>query len=320
MFQLKMVPDDVAIPFMPFRKIFLTFSGLAVVAALLLIFGKGLNFGIDFKGGILIEVRMSQPADLGQMRSQLGGLGLGEVSLQEFGQPTDVLIRIQRQDGGEAAQQAAVSAVKEALGAGVDYRRTEFVGPKVSAELLADGILAVSLAIAAMLVYIWLRFEWQFGLGAVIALTHDVLLTLGVFALMGFEFNLSTVAAVLTIAGYSINDTVVVYDRVREKLRKYKTMPIPDLLDFAINKTLSRTLMTSVTTLIALGSLFFLGGEVIRDFSFAMIFGVIIGTYSSICLAVPVLLYTNVASRARTGQGSDSDGGEAAAEAQPGTP
>lgn len=298
---LKLVPDNINIPFMRFRRIFLAFSILMVVVSLGLVFIKGMNFGIDFKGGILIEVRMPEAANLGEMRGQLGGLGLGEISLQEFGEPTDVLIRVQRQDGDSTAQQAAVDKVKEALGAGVDYRRTEFVGPKVSSELLRDGILAVGFAILAILVYIWLRFEWQFGLGAVVALTHDVITTLGIFALFGFEFNLSTVAAVLTIAGYSINDTVVVYDRVREKLRKYKKLEITELLDLAVNKTLSRTIMTSVTTMLALLALFFLGGEVIHDFSFAMIWGVIVGTYSSICLAVPMLIYTNVAARARGG-------------------
>ncbi|UTW50401.1 protein translocase subunit SecF [bacterium SCSIO 12827] len=296
---LKLVPDDINIPFMSFRKVFLTMSALAVAMSLALVFVKGMNFGIDFQGGILIEVRMPQAANLSQMRGQLGALGLGEVSLQEFGNPADVLIRIGAQDGDATAQQAAVAAVKDALGAGVDYRRVEFVGPKVSSELLLDGVLAVVVAIIAMLIYIWLRFEWQFGLGAVMALTHDVFLTLGMFSLLGLEFNLSTVAAVLTIAGYSINDTVVVFDRIREDLRKYKTKPVPDLLNDSINATLSRTLMTSLTTLVALLALFFLGGEVIRDFSFAMIFGILVGTYSSICVASPLLLYTNVAARAR---------------------
>ena len=296
---LKLVPDDINIPFMSFRKVFLTISALAVAMSLALVFVKGMNFGIDFQGGILIEVRMPQAANLSQMRGQLGALGLGEVSLQEFGNPADVLIRIGAQDGDAAAQQAAVSAVKDALGASVDYRRVEFVGPKVSSELLIDGVLAVVVAIIAMLIYIWLRFEWQFGLGAVMALTHDVFLTLGMFSLLGLEFNLTSIAAVLTIVGYSINDTVVVFDRIREDLRKYKTKPVPDLLNGSINATLSRTLMTSLTTLVALLALFFLGGEVIRDFSFAMIFGILVGTYSSICVASPLLLYTNVAARAR---------------------
>ncbi|MBT7145607.1 MAG: protein translocase subunit SecF, partial [Rhodospirillales bacterium] len=221
-------------------------------------------------------------------------LGLGEVALQEFGSPTDVLIRIQKQKGDESAQQVAVETVKIALGEGVEYRRTEFVGPKISDELFWDGVMAVGLALVAILIYIWFRFEWQFGVGAVVALGHDVVATIGVFALLGLEFNLSTVAAVLTIAGYSINDTVVIYDRVRENLRKYKTKPLNELLNESINQTLSRTVMTSVTTLIALAALYVLGGAVIADFSFAMIFGVLIGTYSSICLAVPMLLHLDL--------------------------
>jgi len=291
---LRLVPANTSIPFIAWRKVFFAFSIAMVVASIALFAIRGLNYGIDFRGGILLDVRTEGPADLGSMRSTLSGLGLGEVALQEFGAPDDVLIRLQEQDGGEEAQQAAVSLVKDALGSNVEYRRTEFVGPKVSDELFWDGIYAVTAAIFAILVYIWFRFEWQFGLAAVIALLHDVLSTIGLFALLGLEFNLSTVAAVLTIAGYSINDTVVVFDRVRENLRKYKSRALPDVLNMSINATLSRTLMTSVTTLLALLSLYFLGGEVIRGFSLAMIWGVVIGTYSSICLAVPLLLYLNV--------------------------
>ena len=242
----------------------------------------------------MIEIRTTQPGNLAQMRNLLSDLKLGEISLQEFGEPTDFLIRIQKQDGGEEAQQKAVEKVKASLPPDVKYRRTEFVGPKVSDELFRDGILAVIFAIIGILAYIWFRFEWQFGLGAIIALCHDVLTTVGIFSLIGLEFNLSTVAAILTIAGYSINDTVVVYDRVRENLRKYKSMPLTALLNNSINETLSRTIMTSLTTLLALGSLYILGGEVIRGFSFGMIWGVLVGTYSSVCLAVPLLLYLNV--------------------------
>ena len=294
MIGFNLIPADINIRFIPRRVIFFIFSALIVAASVGLFTIKGLSYGIDFQGGIMIDVRTNGPADLGQMRSKLGNLGLGEVSLQEFGQPDDVLIRVQRQDGGEAAQQAAVVKVKTALGSGLEYRRTEFVGPKVSDELFWDGVRAVSYAILAILIYIWFRFEWQFGLGAVIALLHDVLTTIGLFALLGLEFNLSTVAAILTIAGYSINDTVVVYDRVRENLRKYKKLSLEELLNNSINQTLSRTVITSLTTLLALFTLYFLGGEVIRDFSFAMIWGVFIGTYSSICLAVPILLYLNI--------------------------
>ncbi len=296
---LNLVPADVDIAFIVKRKLFFIFSAILIAASISLVFTKGLNFGIDFKGGILIEVRTSEPANISEMRSSLSELGLGDISLQNFGEDTDVLIRVQRQEGDDDAQQQAVNAIKGALGEGVTYRRTEFVGPQVSQELLEDGILAVSLAMLAILVYIWFRFEWQFGVCAVLALVHDVISTIGIFALLGLEFNLSTVAAVLTIAGYSINDTVVVFDRVRENLRKYKTMPLAELLNISINHTLSRTIMTSLTTLIALLALYFLGGEVIRDFSFAMIWGVVIGTYSSICVAVPLLMYMGLDEHAR---------------------
>ena len=291
---LNLIPANINLAFIPKRKIFMAFSALLVLVSIFMFLGKGLNYGIDFKGGIMLEVRTEKAADIAEMRSILGSLGLGEVSLQEFGQPTDVLIRIQRQDGDEKAQQEAINKIKAILGTSVEYRRTEFVGPKVSDELFWDGLTAVSLAIFAILIYIWFRFEWQFGFAAIFALSHDVITTIGIFALMGFEFNLSTVAAVLTIAGYSINDTVVVFDRVRENLRKYKKLPFSELLNNSINQTLSRTVITSVTTLLALLALYFLGGEVIRDFSFAMIWGVLIGTYSSIFLAVPILLNLNI--------------------------
>ena len=291
---LKLIPANPNLEFIGKRLIFFAFSVLLILGSAGLFGAKGLNYGIDFQGGILMEVKTPEPADIKDLRSRLNSLGLGDVALQEFGAPTEVLIRIQRQDGGDEAQQEAVSVIKAELGDTVEYRRTEVVGPKVSEELFMDGVMAVSLAVLAILVYIWFRFEWQFGLGAVIALVHDVFSTIGLFAITGIEFNLSTVAAILTIAGYSINDTVVVYDRVRENLRRYKTMPIPELLNNSVNETLSRTVMTSLTTLLALFALYFLGGEVIRGFSLAMIWGVVIGTYSSICLAVPLLLYFKV--------------------------
>ncbi len=291
---LRLVPVNTSIPFIAWRKVFFAFSIAMVAASIALFAVRGLNYGIDFRGGILLDVQTDGPADLGSMRSTLSGLGLGEVALQEFGAPDTVLIRLQEQDGGEEAQQAAVARVKEVLGPGVEYRRTEFVGPKVSDELFRDGLYAVTLSMLAMLVYIWFRFEWQFGLAAVVALLHDVLATIGLFSLLGLEFNLSTVAAVLTIAGYSINDTVVVFDRVRENLRKYKTMDLAEVFNLSINATLSRTTMTSFTTLLALFALYVLGGEVIRGFSLAMIWGIVVGTYSSICVAVPLLLYLNV--------------------------
>ncbi len=307
---LKLVPNNTNIQFIDKRIIALCFSGFLVLASIGLFFGQGLNLGIDFLGGILIEARTDGPANIGQLRSDLGGLGLGEVSLQEFGSPDDVLIRIQKQEGGETAQTAAIEAVKEALGQRVvEYRRTEFVGPTVGAELREAAIYAVVSAILAMLLYIWFRFEWQFGLGAVLALGHDVITTIGLFALFQLEFNLATVAAILTIAGYSINDTVVVYDRLRENMRRYKTMSYETLFNNSINQTLSRTVITSVTTLLALLALFLFGGEVIRGLSIALIWGVLIGTYSSISLAVPFLLY--VRPDRGVGEADADDGAEA---------
>ena len=303
----RLVPPNTNVEFVGRRKLLFIASAILVLLSVGLFATRGLNYGIDFQGGILIEIRTPEAADLAGMRSTLSDLDVGEIGLQEFGAPTDVLIRLQKQEGGEKGQQVAVEKVKEALGTSLEYRRTEFVGPKVSEELLWDGIYAVTAAILAILVYIWFRFEWQFGFGAVVALIHDVLSTIGIFALLGLEFNLSTVAAILTIAGYSINDTVVVYDRVRENLRRYKTLPLPDLLNKSVNETLSRTVMTSLTTLLALFALYFLGGEVIRGFSFAMIWGVIIGTYSSICLAVPLLLYMNVQRRTTASADKSAD-------------
>ncbi len=310
--RLTMIRPGTKIDFIGRRRLFLILSAALIVVAIGSYVARGLNFGIDFQGGIMLEVRTSGPADLAAMRGTLGGLGLGEVTLQEFGAPNDVLIRVQKQAGDEKAQARAIEAVKAALGPGVEYRRTEFVGPKVGGELRRDGAIAVFLAIAAMLIYIWFRFEWQFSVAAVAALSHDVILTIGLFSVLQMEFNLSTLAAILTIAGYSINDTVVVFDRVRENLRKYKKLPLPDLFNQAINETLSRTVMTSVTTLLALFALFFFGGQVIRDFSFAMIWGVVIGTYSSICLAVPTLLNLNLR-RELLGGGQGKAGGADAA-------
>jgi len=294
----RLVPEKTAFPFIRYERLGYAVSGVLIVLTLLLVPLKGLNFGIDFRGGILIEVRMPQEADLGAMRATLGGLGLGEVALQEFGQPTDVLIRIEEQAGGEEAQLGAVETVKNALeqefGEGISYRRVEFVGPKVSEELFWAGTQAVIYAIIAILAYIWFRFEWQFAVGAVIALIHDTVTTLGLFALFGLEFNLATVAAMLTIVGYSLNDTVVIYDRVRENLRRYKAMTLPDLIDRSLNETLARTVMTSATTLLALVTLLVFGGPVIRDFVLAMIWGVVIGTFSTIYVASPLLLRLNL--------------------------
>ena len=291
---LRLIPHKTKFRFVGLRRLFYALSLAALIVSAGLFFVRGLNLGIDFLGGILIEAQTTGPANLGAMRAVLGGLGLGEVALQEFGAPDDVLIRVARQPGGEQDQLAAVAKVKQALaamGAGdISYRRVEFVGPKVSAELVEAGLTAVVVAVFLMLLYIWFRFEWQFSIGAVVALVHDVGLTMGMFALTQFEFNLASIAAILTIVGYSINDTVVVYDRVRENLRKYKVMPMEELADLSLNQTLSRTTMTSLTTMLALLALYFFGGEVIEGFVFAMMFGVVVGTYSSIFIAVALLV------------------------------
>ncbi|MDX2156763.1 MAG: protein translocase subunit SecF [Hyphomicrobiaceae bacterium] len=289
-------PHGTRIDFMRWRDICFGASVVMMVASLLLFFVKGLNFGVDFKGGSLIEIKDigNKPVDIGSLRTKLGGIGLGGVQIQEFGAPSDALIRIEQQPGGEKEQQLALKKVTDALGSGFELRRVEVVGPAVSAELRWTGTLAVLAAIGAIILYVWFRFEWQFALGTVIALTHDVLLTVGLFVLFQFEFDLSIVAALLTILGYSVNDTVVVSDRIRENLRKYKRMPLHDLLNLSINETLSRTILTGATTIAVLLALFFFGGEVIRNFNFAMLFGVVVGTYSSIFIAAPVLEYLGV--------------------------
>ena len=288
--RLKLVPSDTSINFLKHRRIAFIFSLFLVASSIGLFVVKGLNLGIDFKGGILIEARNTTgPADISGLRADLGQLGLGDISLQEFGTPTDVLVRVQRQEGDEEAQIAAIAAISLTLGDSYDIRRTEFVGPTVGAELAEKGMLAVACALLAIMVYIWFRFEWQFSIAAILALAHDVLSTVGLFALTSFEFNLATVAAILTIAGYSINDTVVVFDRVRENLRRYKSYEIRDIINKSLNETLSRTVMTSFTTLLALLAITIFGGAVLRDFALAMIWGVLIGTYSSIFVAVGFL-------------------------------
>ena len=304
---LRFIPDGLDFAFLSWRRLAFVCSLTLIGLSVILFIARGLNYGIDFRGGILIEVKTPEIAQVSSMRDSLSTLGLGEVALQEFGAPDDILIRVERQDGDEKAQLEAVGLVKarldEDFGSGLDYRRTEFVGPKVGRELISAGIKAVVSALIAMMIYIWFRFEWQFSLGAVAALLHDVILTIGMFALTGLEFNLATVAAILLIVGYSLNDTVVVYDRVRENLRKYKKMPLVNVLNRSINDTLSRTLMTSITTMLALLSLYVLGGAVIADFSLAMIWGVLVGTYSSIFIAAPTLIFLKL-------RPSDSEDGQ----------
>ncbi|MBI5121522.1 MAG: protein translocase subunit SecF [Rhodospirillales bacterium] len=291
----RFLPQDTKIDFVSKRLIAYAFTALLVVGSCVSMATKGFNFGVDFAGGILMEVKhQSGPADLARMRATVSHLDLGEVALQEFGAPDLVLVRLQRQDGGEAEQQAAVAKVKNALGEGYDYRRTEFVGPKVGEELIRGGILAVVLSVLAIAVYVWFRFEWQFGVGALVATFHDVITTFGVFSITGLEFNLTSVAAILTIVGYSINDTVVEYDRVRENLRKFKTMPTYDIINLSVNETLARTFLTGGTVFVSVLALLLFGGEVIRGFSVAMLWGVIVGTYSSVYVAMPVLYHFNL--------------------------
>lgn len=287
---LHLIPDDVNVPFLKFRKIFYIVSLVMVLASVGLFFTKGLNFGIDFRGGILVEIKTDGPANIGALRDNLGSLGLGDVSIQEFGEPDDVLIQLQRQDGDEKAQMTALAQVTDALGDSVTIRRSELVGPKVGDELKEAGIYSVVISLLLIMVYIWFRFEWQFAVASVVALLHDVLITIGFFVITGVQFDLATLAAILTVAGYSINDTVVVFDRIREYLRKFRKMELTDLLDLSINSTLSRTTMTSFTTLLALIALFAFGGEAIRGFTMALIFGIVVGTYSSICVASPLLV------------------------------
>ena len=280
------------IDFMRWRFFGFAFSLLLTAATVGLFSTVGLNYGIDFVGGTMIEAKTTTgPADLGAMRAKLDSLHLGQASLQQFGAPDDVLIRLPQQPGGDAAQMAAVKKAQAALGSHVQYRRIEVVGPTVGSELIRAGVLATVLALGAILIYVWFRFEWPFGIGATIATMHDVITTVGLFAIFQLEFNLTTLAAILTIAGYSINDTVVIYDRVREDLRKHRTMPFGELINLAINETLSRTILTVATVALAVLSLLFLGGEVLKGFSIAMLWGIVIGTYSSLFIAAPLLYY-----------------------------
>jgi len=267
-----------------------------VLASLILIFFKGLNFGIDFKGGTLIELRVdSKIIGIADIRSSFSNINLGDLNVKQFGKEGDYLIKFEKKNFDDKNNIKTIKEnVKNKLQTDVNFRRVENVGPKVSAELLNSGLLAIALALGAMLFYIWVRFEWQFSLGSILAIFHDVLITIGLFSLLSLEINLSIVAAVLTIVGYSMNDTVVIYDRIRENLSKFSSSKIEEITNTSINETLSRTIITSLTTLLALISIFVLGGEILRGFALAMIIGVIIGTYSSIFVASPILKYLNV--------------------------
>ncbi len=304
---LRYIPQNSNINFIGMRVFAFVFSAILIFGSIFIITQKGLNFGIDFTGGTMIEIRTPvESPNLEELRSLLNSLDIGSVSIQEFGRSNDLLIRLPEQKKPETWQKgdidpnnAAIESVRFAIdnmyeGKKVDYRRIEFVGPQVGEELKLKGLYAIIFSLFGILTYVWFRFEWQFGVASIIALAHDAIATIGLFALTQMEFNLSTVAAILMIAGYSINDTVVVFDRVRENLRKYKKKPIGDLLNLSVNQTLSRTLMTSLTTLLALVALYIFGGEVIRGFVYALIFGILIGTYSSIFVASPVLMFMNV--------------------------
>ena len=292
---IHLIPENTKINFLKYKSIFLLGSFAMVIISLLASLIIGLNFGIDFRGGVLLELRsINGNANIPELRKNLEDFNLGEVSIQEFGQPSDALVRIQKQEGDEKSQDAKLNEVKNILSNSYEIRRTEFVGPTVGDELKKNGFWAVIVALVGILLYIWFRFEWQFAVSAILALFHDVIATVGLFAFTGLEFNLSTVAAVLTIAGYSVNDTVVVFDRVRENLRKTKSSDQLSIINKSLNETLSRTITTSVTTLLALLAIYFVGGEVISDFTLAMIWGVMIGTYSSIFVASAFLTFFNL--------------------------
>jgi preprotein translocase subunit SecF len=301
---LRIVPDNTNFHFMDFRRISFPLSAVFTIIAITLYFTHGLNFGIDFKGGTLLEIQTKTgPADIAALRAQLNTLNLGDVQLQQFGGPSDVLIRIAEQPGGDTAQQAAVQKVRQLFGESVDYRRVEVVGPRVSGELLAYGVVGLMLAIVGILIYLWFRFEWQFALGAMIANIHDIVLTIGFMSIAQIEFDLTSIAALLTILGYSLNDTVVIYDRIREILRRYKKMPMTDVLNTSINSTLSRSIITHVTVTLALLALLLFGGKAIHSFAATMTFGVVlVGTYTSIFIAAPILIYLGV--------GTNRSGGE----------
>ena len=286
------------INFNKYFKIFNLFSISLIIISLLLLIFKGLNFGVDFKGGTLIELRSTDDQiTISKLRQSFTRMNLGDVNIKEFGKKNDFLIKFEKKSDNSNFINEIKSNLEKSIGPGFDFRRVENVGPKVSAELLKSGIIAIFLALSAMLIYIWIRFEWQFSLGAILALFHDVTLTLGIFSLFSLEINLSIVAAVLTIVGYSMNDTVVIFDRVRENLKKFADIKIFDLTNKSINETLSRTIITSITTLLALLSIYIFGGEILKGFSLAMILGVLFGTYSSIYIANPILIILNVSQK-----------------------
>ena len=295
MSSIRWIKKDLKINFLKVKNIATILSILAIISSLFFLVYKNLNFGIDFKGGTLIEIKKNEDLSIAEIRNQLSQLNIGDIQIQTFGSDDTILIRIENSTNLDAnADMNSIELIRSSLGNDVIIQRTEIVGPKVSSELIQKGVIAIIIAVFLMLFYIWVRFEWQFSIGAVTALIHDVMITMGIFSFLQIEFNLSIIAALLTIIGYSMNDTVVVYDRIRENLRKYKQMNIFNLINQSLNETMSRTLLTSVTTLLALFSLYFLGGEVLKGFTLAMIIGVFIGTYSSVFIASQIILYLNV--------------------------
>jgi len=294
MFRFRLAPDNVKFGFMRFRRVSYPFSAFISIVSVVLFLLVGLNFGIDFAGGTLFELRAKQgQADLGTLRGLGDKLSLGEVEVQAFSGGNDVTVRVRLQPGGDAAQQVVVQKIREQIDKDYEVRRIEVVGPRVSGELVQSGTLGVVLSIIAVLTYLWFRYEWPLAVAAVIATMHDLLLTVGFFAITQLEFNITSIAAILTIVGLSLNETVVVLDRIREMMRKYKRLPMSEIIDLSINAVLSRTIMTSTTTLLALLALVFFGGHVIRSFSLAMMWGVIVSMYSSIFICSPILIYLN---------------------------
>lgn len=306
---IQLVPENLKIDFFGHRFYAFLASLIILGGSSFCLATKGLNFGIDFTGGTVIEIQVQADPQLAEMREHLNDLGLGEVSLQEFGSPRDLMVRLRQQEGGPEAQQAAIQKVQDSLttqlGEGkVEFRRTEFVGPQVGEELKRNGFMAVIVAILGIMGYIWFRFEWQYGMGSLAALIHDVMGILGLFSLTQMHFDLSTLAAILLVAGYSINETVIIFDRIRENLRKYKKMPLPEIINKSINETLPRTVMTSGSTILAILALWLFGGEVIRSFTSALFFGILIGTHSSYFVSAQALYYLNL--RPKPGKGGEN--------------
>jgi preprotein translocase subunit SecF len=315
---LRLAPENTQFGFMRFRRMSYPFSAIMSIISVVMFLTVGMNFGIDFSGGTLVELRAkSGTADIAMLRDIGEHLDLGDLEVQGFGTPADVTMRIGLQQGGDAAQEAAVAKLKQAIGNDYETRRVEVVGPRVSGELVQSGTLGICISLIAVLTYLWFRFEWQFAVGAVIATMHDLLLTVGFFSVTQLEFNTTSIAAILTIVGYSLNEAVVVLDRIREMMRKYKRMPIANMIDVSINAVLPRTIMTATTVFLALMALVLFGGQVIKSFSLAMMWGIFVGTYSSVFICSPILIYLGVRTDDREAAGSAGSTGKPAAKAGP---